>query len=100
MPKRGREFRLRPKARADLEGIWLYTAEHWSPAQADIYHSKIVDVMAALASGSLRGRSAGHVRAGYLKYAAGSHLVFFKETDFGIDVIRILHQRMDVETHL
>jgi plasmid stabilization system protein ParE len=26
--------------------------------------------------------------------------VFFKETDFGIDVIRILHQRMDVETHL
>jgi len=56
--------------------------------------------MAALASGSLKGRSAENVRTGYLKYAAGSHFVFFKEADFGIDVIRILHQQMDVEKHL
>lgn len=100
MPTRGKEFRLRPKARTDLEGIWLYTAEHWSPAQADIYHSKIVDVMTALANGKLKGRSAEHVRTGYLKYAAGSHFVFFKEAEHGIDVIRILHQQMDVEQHL
>lgn len=56
--------------------------------------------MAALASGKLKGRSAEHVRTGYLKYAAGSHFVFFKEADYGIDVIRILHQQMDVEQHL
>lgn len=100
MPARGKEYRLRPKARSDLEGIWLYTAEHWSPEQADIYHSKIVDVMAALASGKLKGRSVEHVRTGYFKYAVGSHFVFFKEADHGIDVIRILHQRMDVEQHV
>ncbi|WP_439541152.1 type II toxin-antitoxin system RelE/ParE family toxin [Hyphomicrobium sp.] len=78
----------------------FYTAEHWSPAQADIYHSKIVDVIAALANGKLKGRSAEHVRTGYLKYAAGSHFVFFKEVAYGIDFTRILHQQMDVEQHL
>lgn len=30
-------YRLTPKAEADLEDIWFYTAESWSPAQADRY---------------------------------------------------------------
>lgn len=100
MPASRKEFRLRPKARADLEGIWLYTADHWSVKQADIYHNRIIDTMTALASGRVKGRSAEHVRPGYLKYPAGSHFVFFKEADYGIDVIRILHSQMDVERHL
>jgi toxin ParE1/3/4 len=100
MPARNRQYRLRPKARADLEGIWLYTAEHWSQNQADIYHGKIVDIMAALAAGRLKGRSVDYVRDGYLKYPAGSHFVFYKLDDSGIDVIRILHQQMDIEQHL
>lgn len=100
MPAAGRQFRLRPKARADLEGIWFYTTEHLSVQQADAYHNEIVEVMVALAEGRLKGRSAEHVRPGYLKYPAGSHFVFFKQAEYGIDVIRILHQRMDVEQHL
>lgn len=95
-----KEFRLRRKARTDLEGIWLYTAEHWSPTQADIYYGRIVEIMAALASGRLRGRSAEDIRPGYLKYPAGSHFVFYRQAKYGIDVIRILHQQMDVEQHL
>jgi toxin ParE1/3/4 len=100
MPARNKEYRLRPKARADLEGIWLYTAEHWSQKQADLYHGKIVDIMTALATGRLKGRSAEHARPGYLKYPAGSHFVFYKQAEYGIDVIRILHQQMDIEQHL
>ena len=100
MPESRKQFRLRPAAQADLENIWLYTAERWSPEQADIYHNRIVEVMAALADGRLKGRSAEHIRAGYFNYPAGSHLVFFKDADYGIDVVRILHQRMDVEQHL
>lgn len=96
----GKEVRLRPKARADLEAIWLYTAEHWSLKQADIYHGRIVEILTALASGQLRGRSAEHVRPGYLKYPAVSHVIWFREADYGIDVVRILHGQMDVERHL
>ena len=52
---RGKEVRLRPKARADIEAIWLYTAEHWSLKQADIYHGRIVEILTALASVSCVG---------------------------------------------
>ena len=37
----------------------------------------------------------GHI----FRYPAGSHVVFYRETDDTIDVIRVLHQRMDIERH-
>jgi toxin ParE1/3/4 len=40
------------------------------------------------------------VRKGYLRYLAGSHIIFFRKIKFGIDVIRILHGGMDFEQHL
>ena len=40
------------------------------------------------------------VRTGYRKYPAGSHLLFYRLTPDGIDIVRILLQRMDFERHL
>jgi toxin ParE1/3/4 len=100
MAARPKQARLRPRALADLENIWRYTTEQWSEEQAEIYHNKIVDSMAALATGRLRGRSAEDVRPGYLKYRIGSHFIFYRTAGYGIDVIRILHQQMDVDRHL
>jgi len=37
---------------------------------------------------------------GYRKVRAGSHIIFFKVTTDGIDVVRILHQKMDFNRHL
>ncbi len=92
-------YRLSPLAEADLEQIWIYTAERWSPAQAEIYHDGIIAALEALAQGLRRGRPVSF-RPGYLKLTVGAHLAFYRETETGIDVIRLLHQRMDVETHL
>lgn len=94
-----REIRLSPLAEADLEGIWLYTARTWSPAQAEKYHADMVLAFSALAAGSLKGRSVD-IRQGYFKYPVGSHLIFYKQHPDGVDVIRILHQRMDIGRHL
>lgn len=52
-----------------------------------------------MARGLRQGRPVAF-RPGYLKLTVGAHLVFYRKTDTGIDVIRLLHQRMDVETHL
>ena len=52
-----------------------------------------------LASGERQGRKV-NVRDGYQKYAVGRHFVFFRMSDIGVDVIRVLHQSMDVERHL
>jgi toxin ParE1/3/4 len=96
---KGRLLQLTPLAVADLEDIWRYSATQWSPEQANRYHRDLVATMEALARGDKPGRACT-VREGYWRYAVGSHVVFYRETDRTLDVIRILHQRMDVERHL
>ena len=92
-------YRLSPLALADLESIWSWTARQWSAEQAESYHVSLVAAFEGLSSGRKKGQAVD-VRDGYFKYAVGSHLVFYRPSTAGIDVIRILHQRMDVERHL
>lgn len=92
-------YRLSPLAENDLEDIWTYTAERWSGAQADSYIADIVQAFEALAVGQRQGRPAD-IRPGYLKYPIGAHVAFYKLTADYLDIIRILHGRMDVTRHL
>lgn len=99
MPAEERLYRLSLQAEADLEEIWVYTFETWSIEQADRYHNDLMAAIVALASGSRIGRAVD-IREGYFKHPVGSHVIFYRRSDASIDVVRILHQRMDVSRHL
>ena len=99
MVNKGRLRRLSPLAEADLEEIWLYTFRQWSIEQADEYHRGIVTALDGLASGSKIGQRTD-VKEGYWKYKVGMHVVYYQCSDDYLDVIRILHGRMDVDMHL
>ena len=99
MPDKPRACLLSPRAKADLEEIWLFTYRNWSIEQADGYHAAILDAFDGLATGSKTGRIVD-IRDGYFKYAVGSHLVFYRLTERELIVVRVLHQRMDVGRHL
>lgn len=99
MSDEARAYRLSPLAAADLEDIWLYTYKHWSLAQADQYHRDLIVAIEALAKGIRVGRKTD-IRPGYLKYSVGQHLIFYRQADAGLDIIRILHQRMDIDRPL
>ncbi len=93
--------RLSAAARRDLSAIWTYSAERWNRAQADRYVRMFFDSFDEIAGGAIAGRRIDHVRPGYLAHAVGSHVVFYRVDAAGvIDVVRILHRRMDVERHL
>ena len=89
---------LTPAARADLDDIWEYTVARWGAAQASSYLRTIAAACAGLADGTTASQDAGHVRAGYRKAISGRHVLFFRHTEAQIVVVRILHQRMDVDT--
>lgn len=93
-------YRLTPAAQRDLSSIWDYTVERWDAYQAEIYVLEIKGAIERIAEMPARGRAVEEIRAGYRRYAIGSHLLFFIAHDEGIDVIRILHQRMDPMRHL
>ena len=99
MAKKERQFQLRPLAEDDLENIWLYTRANWSRDQADAYVRDIISVIEDLAAGRKEGRKVD-IREGYMKQSAGAHIVFFRVAEDYIDIVRILHGRMDVERHL
>jgi toxin ParE1/3/4 len=92
---------LTPRARRDLSEIWDDTATQWGTAQADRYIRLIVSACDVLATGGARGRSAEAIRPGYLRQTVGSHVVFYRARKRGgIEIVRVLHQRMDLERHL
>lgn len=89
--------RFRPRAVADLESIWDYTADRWGVAQADRYVRDLHDACRALARGEASSLDASAIRAGYRKLRRGRHLIFHRTTEDGaVEIVRILHERMDV----
>lgn len=94
-------FVVSPKAQADLDQIWDYTVKTWGADQAQNYIGIIRDVVNGLANGTKTSQTIDSIRPGYRKALAGSHLLFFKIDDAGtINIVRILHSRMDTERHL
>ena len=92
---------LSPRAQRDVEDIWDYTVEHWNVRQAETYIRQIKFAIETVAAEPKIARACNDIRPGYWKYPAGSHVVFFRLTDNGtIDVVRILHSRMDFGRHL
>ena len=91
---------ITPRAAADLDEIWDYTAERWSENQAERYIRDIWSAIEAAAASPRQTRACDDVRPGYRKQLTGSHVIFFKLIPGGINVVRILHQRMNHEQHL
>ena len=91
---------LSPKAKADLSEIWDYTCTEWGAEQAEKYVRDLWAVMQEQTMDLAKSVDIGDVRKGYRKVRSGSHVIFFKAPKDGVvDVIRILHQKMDFERH-
>ena len=96
-----REFRLTPAAERDLEDIWEYTAVTWSLAQAERYTDMLLETCQELADDpvSLRSTPCDHIRRGYRRCQMERHFVYFRPTEYGAAIVRILHDRMDAPRH-
>ena len=92
--------RLTTAAQQDLSSIWDFTQERWDIRQAETYITEIRAAIERIAEDPHRGRDCSEMRQGYRRYSIGSQLVFYVERADGVDVIRILHQRMDPTRHL
>ena len=93
-------FVISKKAVSDLQEIWLYTVETGSVEQADRYYNLIFDEINYICKNSTAGKSMEHVRNGYRASKVKSHLIFYRLLDNTIEVIRILHEQMDIENRL
>jgi toxin ParE1/3/4 len=94
------ELVVRPRARADLKGIWKYSFEQWGASQADSYLRDIAREIQGLLRFPELGTSYDHVRPGYRALHVKRHLVFYRFHGDRLELVRVLHETMNVESHL
>lgn len=95
------KYRISILAQQDLENIWFYTVDEWSLEQAEKYIGGLMVCFDSLAEGHVVGKSVDYVRKGYKKALYGKHYVFYRvAADKVVEIIRVLHVRMDVESQL
>lgn len=89
------------KALDDINKIWIYTAENWSVEQANRYYNLLFDEIEYVVHNFEVARDFGTFRKSYRFSKVKSHLIFFKKNKLNeIEVIRVLHERMDVGNRL
>jgi len=94
------KYSISKAASSDLDGIWEYTFHKWSKEQADRYYSLIMSEIEFIASDLSSGKPIDHVKRDYFASFVKSHMILFKRNKEIVEIIRILHQKMDVESNL
>lgn len=89
-------------ASQDIENIWLYTSENWSKKQADRYFKLIIDEIEYISNNPDSGDNYSIVRKGYFRSRIKSHFIFYRinKKKKIVEIIRVLHQKMDIESRL
>lgn len=94
---------LRPKkitksrlAENDLINIWLYSYEEWGESQADDYLEQLnVGIQNLLLNPEI-GMDCDFIREGYRRLQINRHLLFYRIKNTEIEIIRVLHESMDI----
>ncbi|MFZ6720509.1 type II toxin-antitoxin system RelE/ParE family toxin [Undibacterium sp. Ji49W] len=94
------EFRLTPAAESDLEAIWDHTSQQWGIDQAVRYIDIMTAAFGELAQSPKAAPACDDIRPGYRRRSVERHMIYFRITTYGIVIVRILHDRMDVHRHL
>ena len=95
------KFMFSYEAVKDLEEIWSYTKQIWSIEQADRYYQLILDEVTFISSNPKLGRSIDNIKSGYRATTVKSNVIYYRQIeDEVIFIVRILHQRMDIESKM
>jgi toxin ParE1/3/4 len=90
-----RAIELRPGAQGDIDDIWEYSVAQWNADQADRYVRDLKMALELIAANPFLGSNSDGIYPGLRKLSVGSHSIYYLHEDHLIDVVRVLHQRMD-----
>ncbi|WP_164674820.1 type II toxin-antitoxin system RelE/ParE family toxin [Flagellimonas maritima] len=94
-------FQLTTTAESDIASIADYTIFKFGIGQARKYRDGLIDSFDQLASNPLLGRTfIMENQPGLKRFRYKSHVIFYRETNSGILIIRILGGMMNFERHL
>jgi toxin ParE1/3/4 len=93
-------YALSVSADADIEGIARYSMAQWGVARAERYIMALPKALETPAEHPSLGRDVRHVRPGYFQFNHDKHAVFYEKTDYGVFIVRVLHQKQQPTDYL
>lgn len=91
------EIFQRPLAEPDLDAIWDYIEERSSPERAATFLRKLYTKLETLACSPSIGRTRDELFPGLRSFPFGDYLIFYFPLTDGIEVVRVLYGRRDIE---
>lgn len=95
-----KSIHLRPSAQRDLDTIWDYTATAWGVDQAECYVQTLRHDLDRLRGYPELGPAHPSRHAAFRKLPSGHHIIFYIVAGSAVEVVRILHERMDMGRQL
>ena len=93
-------LQISDKAISDIDEIWHYTVEKWSIEQANHYYDLIFKEIGNIGHNPDCGKKIDNIRKNYRVVKILAHFVFYRIRTDRVEIIRILHHRMDIGTRL
>jgi toxin ParE1/3/4 len=87
-------------ARIDLADIALHTQQEWGEEQSILYSTTIETAIARLAYYPEMGQRRDQIFPGCRVQRVERHVLYYRITNGTLEVLRILHQRVDPVRHL
>jgi toxin ParE1/3/4 len=86
-----------PEAEDDLLSIWHYGAARWSAEAADAHLFLIEAACDRLCYDPLLGRARPELLVEIRSISVRPHVVFYQVSKRAVEIVRVLHEHMDVE---
>jgi len=93
------EINKQNSAEEDLIDIWLYSLGEWDARTADKYLDLIERAIQNLLAHPRSGTDCSEIRKGYRRLIVQHHRIYYQITPNSIEIIRVLHQSTDEESH-
>lgn len=87
----------RPLAALDILDVWDHLATD-NPAAADRWVDEIDAALATLATQPMMGRARPELAADLRSFPFRRYVIFYVPLSDGIDVVRVLHNRRDIDS--
>jgi toxin ParE1/3/4 len=85
-------------AENDLLSIWSYGSEEWSADVADAYMRLLMRACTRLIENPELGRRRDELISGLRSFVIDPHVVFYRLSGAAVEIVRVVHQREDIET--
>ncbi|UTN03622.1 type II toxin-antitoxin system RelE/ParE family toxin [Flavobacterium bizetiae] len=93
------KYYLTNKAVEDLTNIWDYTYDEWSENQADKYYNLLLSSCQEIAENPNLGKKYDNITEKLLGFKSNQHIIFYQIiSNTEVEIIRILHGRMDLKS--